>query len=93
MDELRVKLLHELIGIYGLGHAQSIGAVIIPAFINDFRETALKKDTFDEISEEYMTEDKKVHLVMYGRKRLAGNGPEVQFTAFSINDRFVELQK
>ena len=34
MDELRRKLLHEIMGIYGPNQGQSIGAVIIPAFFS-----------------------------------------------------------
>ena len=32
MDELRMRLLHEIIRVYGPNQGQSIGAVIIPAF-------------------------------------------------------------
>ncbi len=91
MNELRTLLLHEIISIYGLGQGQAIGAVIIPAFINDFEKTVKKADSFDEISEEYMTEDKRVHLILYGRKRLAAKDVEAEVTGFEINDKYVEL--
>ena len=34
MDELRKNLLHEIMVIYGPNQGQSIGAVIIPAFLS-----------------------------------------------------------
>ena len=91
MEELRVKLLHEIIGIYGLSQGQAIGAVIIPAFVGDFKKVVESSDSFDEVSEEYMTEDKKIHLVIYGRKVLAGKGFDVEITGYEINDRFETL--
>ena len=74
MDELRTKLLHEIMGIYGPNQGQSIGAVIIPAFVSDFKNVVEKSDCSDEVSEEYMTEDKRIHLVLYGRKTLGKKG-------------------
>ena len=73
MDELRAKLLHEIIGIYGPGKGMSIASVIVPAFIGDFQKVVGNSSSFDEVSEEYMTEDKKIHLELYGRK-LMGKG-------------------
>ena len=62
MDELRMRLLHEIMGIYGPNQGQSIGAVIIPAFVSDFKSVVEKSDSMDEVTEEYMTEDKEFIL-------------------------------
>lgn len=87
MDELRRKLLHEIMGIYGPNQGQSIGAVIIPAFFSDFKSVLDKTETLDEISEEYMTEDKRIHLILYGRKSFGKKGPEAYVTDASFNGR------
>jgi hypothetical protein len=84
MDELRTKLLHEIIGIYGPNQGQSIGAVIIPAFVSDFKSVVEKSDGLGEVSEEYMTEDKRIHLVLYGRKSLGKKG----MSSYVTNARF-----
>jgi hypothetical protein len=87
MDELRMKLLHEIMGIYGPNQGQSIGAVIIPAFISDFKSVLEKSDSTSEISEEYMTEDKRIHLVLYGRKSIGRKGIEAFVTDADFNGR------
>ena len=87
MDELRTKLLHEIMGIYGPNQGMSIGAVIIPAFLSDFQKVIEKADSFDEISEEYMTEDKRIHLVLYGRKTMGKQGGDFTITGCEFNDR------
>ena len=68
MEELRTLLLHEIVRVYGPLQGQGIGAIVIPAFIGDFKKVLDSEESFDEVSEEYMTEDKKVHLILEGRK-------------------------
>ncbi|WP_029232697.1 hypothetical protein [Butyrivibrio sp. VCB2006] len=87
MDELRMKLLHEIMGIYGPNQGQSIGAVIIPAFVSDFKNVVEKSDDFNEVSEEYMTEDKRIHLVLYGRKKLGKKGIITYVTDAEFNGK------
>ena len=87
MDELRMKLLHEIMGIYGPNQGQSIGAVIIPAFLEDFKEVLDKSEDADEVSEEYMTEDKRIHLILTGRKALSKDGYKTFVTDASFNDK------
>ena len=87
MDELRTKLLHEIMGIYGPNQGQSIGAVIIPAFVSDFKNVVEKSDCADEVSEEYMTEDKRIHLVLYGRKTLGKKGYKTYVTDARFNGK------
>ncbi len=89
MDELRTKLLHEIMGIYGPNQGMSIGAVIIPAFLSDFQKVMEKTDSFDEVSEEYMTEDKRIHLVLYGRKAMGKKGSDYNITGCEFNERFI----
>ena len=87
MDELRMRLLHEIMGIYGPNQGQSIGAVIIPAFVSDFKRVVEKSDNMDEVTEEYMTEDKRVHLVLYGRKTLGKMGVRTYVTDARFNGK------
>ena len=87
MDELRMRLLHEIMGIYGPNQGQSIGAVIIPAFVSDFKSVVEKSDSMDEVTEEYMTEDKRVHLVLYGRKVLGKKGVKTYVTDAKFNGK------
>ena len=91
MDELRRLLLHEVVSLYGPLQGQSIGAIIIPAFIGDFKKVLDGADTSDEIFEEYMTEDKKVHLVLEGRKSLGAKGPRLEITGAVVNDKRLKL--
>ena len=87
MDELRKELLREIVEIYGPMQGQGIGAIIIPAFIGDFRKVLEKDESFGEISEEYMTEDKKVHLLLEGRKILGRKGYSLKITGCEVNGR------
>lgn len=87
MEELRKILLHEIIGVYGPKYGQGIGTVIIPAFLGDFKTVLQKADSADEISEEYMTEDKKVHLILCGRRIMGAKGLNLEVTGCNFNDR------
>ena len=87
MDELRMRMLHEIMGIYGPNQGQSIGAVIIPAFISDFKNVLEKRDNADEVSEEYMTEDKRIHLILTGRKTLGKKGFKACVTDVNFNGK------
>ena len=91
MEELRRLLLHEIVGVYGPLQGQSIGAIIIPAFIGDFQKVLEKSEVSDEIEEEYMTEDKKIHLVLEGRKSLARKGYKLEITGALVNDKRLHL--
>lgn len=86
MEELRKQLLHEVVKVYGPLQGQNIGAIIIPAFIGDFKNVLDKADTFDEIYEEYMTEDKKIHVILEGRRKLASKGIKLEVTGCVVND-------
>ena len=91
MEELRRLLLHEIVGVYGPLQGQGIGAIIIPAFIGDFKKVLDKAETADEVSEEYMTEDKKIHLILEGRKRLGARGVKLEITGAVVNDSRLHL--
>lgn len=86
MDELRMKMLHEIMGVYGPNQGQSIGAIIIPAFLGDFKQVLDRSEASDEVSEEYMTEDKRIHLVLTGRKTLGKKGPQFCVTGARFNE-------
>jgi len=91
MEELRRLLLHEIVGVYGPLQGQSIGAIIIPAFIGDFKKVLDKADTSDEVLEEYMTEDRKVHLILEGRRKLGAKGVRLEITGAVVNDNRLHL--
>ena len=91
MDELRTLLLHEIVRVYGPLQGQSIGAIVIPAFIGDFKKVLDSEESFDEISEEYMTEDKKVHLILEGRRKLGKKGVKLEITGAVVNDNRLHL--
>ena len=91
MEELRTLLLHEIVKVYGPLQGQGIGAIVIPAFIGDFRKVLDDSDTYDEIFEEYMTEDKKVHLILEGRRKLGRKGVKLEITGAVVNDKRLHL--
>jgi hypothetical protein len=91
MEELRRLILHEVVRTYGPIQGQRIGAIIIPAFIGDFKKVLDDADTFDEVSEEYMTEDKKVHLILEGHRKLGRKGVKLEITGAVINDTRLHL--
>ena len=91
MEELRTLLLHEIVRVYGPIQGQGIGAIVIPAFIGDFRKVLDGTEGYDEVSEEYMTEDKKVHLILEGRKKLGRKGVRLEITGAVLNDKRLHL--
>lgn len=92
MEELRKQLLHEVVKVYGPLQGQNIGAIIIPAFIGDFKNVLKKSETYDEIYEEYMTEDKKIHVVLEGRRKLGSKGIKLEVTGCVVNDERIHLK-
>ncbi len=60
---------------YGMS-GRKIGSVLIPAFLGDFKKVLDENDLGATVSEEYMTEDKKMHLVFKGQRRMAATGYE-----------------
>ena len=91
MEELRTLLLHEIVRVYGPLQGQGIGAIVIPAFIGDFKKVLDSEESFDEISEEYMTEDKKVHLILEGHRKLGQKGVKLEITGAVVNDKRLHL--
>ena len=85
MDELRRQILHEIMKIYGPNQGQSIGAVIVPAFMGDFKKVLDDTESADEVSEEYMTEDKRIHLILKGRKTFGRRGNKYYVTDCNFN--------
>ena len=59
------------------------------AHLNELRERYA--DTTDEVFEEYMTEDKKVHLILEGRKSLGAKGPRLEITGAVVNNKRLKL--
>ncbi len=92
MDELRTQILHEIMRIYGPNQGQSIGAVIVPAFMGDFKKVLDNSDSMDEVSEEYMTEDKRIHLILTGRKTLGRKGTKYTITDCEFNGTNIKCE-
>ena len=90
MDELRKQILHEIMKVYGPNQGQSIGAVIVPAFMGDFKKVLDDAESVDEISEEYMTEDRRIHLILTGRKTFGRKGNKYLVTECELNG--IDLQ-
>ena len=57
-----------------MADGQKTGSVLIPAFLGDYRKVLEEGDLGATISEEYMTEDKKMHLVFKGQRRMGAAG-------------------
>lgn len=92
MEELRKQILHEIMKIYGPNQGQSIGAVIVPAFIGDFKKVLDDSQSMDEVSEEYMTEDKRIHLILTGRKTLGKKGVRYTITDCEFNGTYIDCE-
>ena len=84
--------MHEIMRIYGPNQGQSIGAVIVPAFLCDFKKVLDDSESMDEISEEYMTEDKRIHLVLTGRKFLGRKGMKYAITDCELNGTNIKCE-
>ena len=67
---------NEIDSIYGIEYGKRTGKVLIPAFLGDFRKVLEKNPAGKEVSEEYMTEDRKMHLILKGLKKLGAMGYE-----------------
>ena len=92
MEELSSLLLHEIVRVYGPLQGQGIGAIVIPAFIGDFKKVLDGSESYDEISEEYMTEDKRIHLVLTGRKTLGQKGMKYTITDCEFNGTSINCE-
>ena len=86
MDELRRQILHEIMKIYGPNQGQSIGAVIVPAFMGNFKKVLDDTESADEVSEEYMTEDKRIHLILKGRKTFGRRATSTMWQTATLTD-------
>lgn len=80
-------LQNEIDKIYGKEYGLKTGRVLIPAFLGDFRKVLEKGNVGSVLSEEYMTEDKKMHLIFKGVRRLGAMGYEMVIVSCKCNDR------
>ncbi len=80
-------LQSEINKIYGIEFGKTTGKVLIPAFLGDFKKVLDKNDAGSVISEEYMTEDKKIHLVLKGMRRFGPTGIEKVVISCLFNER------
>ena len=79
-------LQQEINKIYGMELGKQTGRVLIPAFLNDFRSVLDKADAGKEVTEEYMTEDKKMHLILKGSRIFEPSGIEKVVVSCIVND-------
>ena len=79
-------LQKEIDKIYGLELGKRSGQVLIPAFLGDFRKALEKNDAGKLITEEYMTEDKKIHLILKGRRSFGPMGIEMIISSCLFNE-------
>ena len=80
-------LQNQIDSIYGKSLGGKTGRVLIPAFIGDFRKVLEKSDLGTTVSEEYMTEDKKMHLIFTGQRRMGAAGFDFIVTSCKCNDK------
>ncbi len=76
----------EINKIYGVESGKTAGKVLIPAFLGDFRKVLDKSDAGREVTEEYMTEDKKIHLILRGQRKFGPMGIEKVVVSCLFND-------
>ncbi|WP_196810253.1 hypothetical protein [Butyrivibrio sp. WCD3002] len=82
------ELLQEQIDkIYGVQAGKKTGSVLIPAFLGDYRKVLEKSNLGVTTSEEYMTEDKLMHLVFTGQRRMGAKGFDFIVTSCVCNDK------
>ena len=80
-------LQNEINKIYGPEYGKKTGKVLIPAFLGDFRKVLEDSPAGNEVSEEYRTEDKKMHLILKGQRRLGAKGYVPVITSCICNDK------
>jgi len=86
---MNIMNIHEILQkqidkIYGI-NGKSTGRVLIPAFLGDFRKVLEQSDLGVMASEEYMTEDKKMHLIFKGQRRMSATGYDFVVTSCVCN--------
>ena len=79
-------LQDEINKTYGPMVGNKTGKVLIPAFLGDFRKVLEGSDPGVTTSEEYMTEDKKMHLIFRGQRRMTEKGVDFILTSVTCND-------
>ena len=83
IQELLQKKIDEIYGLSG----KKAGSVLIPAFLGDFRKVLDGSDLGVTVSEEYMTEDKMMHLIFKGQRRMSAVGYDYVVTSCLCNDK------
>ena len=79
-------LQNEINKLYGFENGKKTGKVLIPAFLGDFRKVLEKGSAGEIITEEYMTEDKRMHLFLKGMRRFGARGYEFVITSCVCNE-------
>ncbi len=79
-------LQDEINKIYGPEVGSKTAKVLIPAFLGDFRKVLEGSDPGVTTSEEYMTEDKNMHLIFKGQRRMTEKGVDFILTSVTCND-------
>ncbi len=82
----------ELNAIYGESKAKQVAAVLMPAFISDFRKMLSQSQNDAEITEEYRTEDRLVYIILTGKKIRIKGSEKHMLTGVSVNGKSLPIE-
>ncbi|MCR5657014.1 MAG: hypothetical protein K6G06_06070 [Butyrivibrio sp.] len=85
-DNFINNLQNEINMAYGPDRGKQSGLVLIPAFLNDFSKVLDRSDAGKIISEEYMTEDKLLHLILTGKRCFNTKGVEKIVISYEVRN-------
>lgn len=86
-------LVNGMTSVYSFGEAASVGAVLAPAVMNDFKEKIKTAKIGDTVSEEYKTEDEKVLLLVEGKAVPEAGGAKYVISKVMINGMLVSEEE
>ncbi len=86
-------LQKQINAVYGDEDGKRAGKVLIPAFLGDFRKVIEKSAPGNIVSEEYMTEDKKMHIVFKGMRTISATGFDIIIVSCICNGRELLTEK
>ena len=86
-------LVNGMTSIYSFGEAASVGAVLAPAVMKDFKEKIKTMKIGETVSEEYKTEDEKVLLRVEGKAVSEAGGAGYVITKSFINGELVSEEE
>ena len=82
----------ELNAIYGGAKAKQVSAVLMPAFIGDFKKMLSQSEDNTEVTEEYRTEDRLVYIKLIGKKIRISGSEKHMLTGVSVNGQSIPIE-